>query len=79
MEFTYKGQRRSLTKQQVEQAMQGVMPEPRLRYTATVNGIEYPPKQVFAIAMGEGKAAFTTQQAFQILMRLDFPITTHQP
>ncbi len=77
MEFTCNGTRYRLTKQEVEQRMRDVMPDPRLVYTANVNGIEYPPKQVFATALDIDRASFTTQRAYGILLRLGFGLTAH--
>ncbi len=74
MEFTLGGKRYDLTRQQVEERMRGVEPEPGRRHFVEVGGREYPMKQVFAQCLGLSRLDFTTAQARHVLARLGFKV-----
>lgn len=75
MDFVLGGTRYSLTRQQVEERLRGVDPEPGRQHFVEVQGREYPVKQVLATALGLSRLDFTTQQARRVLARLGFRAT----
>lgn len=63
-----------LTPSSIEQAVEGIDPEPIREHYAVVGGRRYPPKQVMAAATGLDRADFTTHQARAVLRRLGFGV-----
>lgn len=61
-----------MSKEDVEQAMKGVLPEEFRKYVVEVNGEQYPPKQVLARATDWGRTSFTTMEAQRVLNKLGF-------
>ena len=74
MEFTLRASLFNLTRQDVEKAMIGVLPEQIRKYYVEVNGEKYPPKQVLSKALRLGRVEFTTMDAASILRRLGFKL-----
>ena len=70
MEFIFRGERYSLTKEQVEALMRGVEPGTIYQYAVEVNGVRYPVKQVFRVATSV--QFVNTDRARNILGRLGF-------
>lgn len=58
--------------QDVERALEGVLPEPVREHYVVVGGRRYPPKQVLTRVTGLDRADFTTHHARRILRRLGF-------
>jgi hypothetical protein len=61
-----------LDPRQVEEAVEGVLPDPIQEHYVVVRGHRYPPKQVLSCVTGLDRADFTTHQARRILKRLGF-------
>jgi hypothetical protein len=61
-----------LDRDAVEEALDGVLPEPIQEHYVVIRGRRYPPKQVITRATGLDRADFTTHQARRILVRLGF-------
>ncbi len=74
MEFILRGNVCNLTKQDVEKAMKGVLPERISKYYVEVSGEQYSPKQVFSKSLKLGKVEFTTMDASNVLRRLGFKL-----
>ena len=74
MDFVLGGKRYSVTKEQIDDKMRGVEPEPGRQHFVEVNGLEYPVKQVLAHALGLSRLDFTTQTARNLLSRLGFAV-----
>ncbi len=72
------GTRYELARPEIETLMQGVEPETVRRYFISINGRNYPIKQVFAVAVGLPVASFATGYAFNVLRRLGFEIIDAQ-
>ena len=72
MDFTVGGERISLTHEQVERTMKGVVPEMYQKYVVEMHDQLYPPKQVFARLTGRERQTFTTLEAQRVLKRLGF-------
>ena len=71
-------QRFELQRDQVELAMQGVLPEPITSHYVVIGRRRYPPKQVIGALTGIDRADFTTHQARRILTGLGF-VAGRQP
>ena len=59
------------------EATKGVTPKPpdgRYKFYLEINGLEYPIKQLIHLVTGLPYIAFTAQDAYRILTRLDFTI-----
>jgi predicted RNase H-like HicB family nuclease len=77
VKFTISGRRFELTRAEVEEVMQGAIPEStdaRHRYVAEINDAWFPIKQVIERATGLGRVEFTAQPAYHVLSRLGFRI-----
>ena len=61
-----------LAREDVEQKLEGVLPEPVREHYVVVGTRRYPPKQALSEVTGLDRADFTTHQARRILMRLGF-------
>ncbi len=77
MEFTVNGKSYELSRQQVEETMNGVQPERIRQHVVEVDGRQYPIKQVLEAVLHLDKLDFNTQQARSILRRLGFTVTKH--
>jgi hypothetical protein len=71
--MTVAGHQYDLDPRTVEEALDGVLPEPIHEHFVVVNGRRWPPKQVLARVTGLDRADFTTHQARRALTRLGFP------
>jgi hypothetical protein len=71
--MTVSGHQYNLEPQNVEAALQGVLPEPVHEHFVVINGRRWPPKQVLSLVTGLDRADFTTHQARRALTRLGFP------
>jgi hypothetical protein len=58
----------------VEDKMLGVPAKPLGKYKVSINGEDYPPKQVIALSLGKDLVAFTTMDASRILTALGFDV-----
>jgi hypothetical protein len=71
-QFTIAGERCTLEAELIEQALEGVLPDPIREHYVVVSGRRYPPKQVISRLANLDRADFTTHQARRILRRLGF-------
>ena len=74
MKFTLRAQTFELSRDAVEDAVHGMVPDSLVKYAVKIHGKWYPPKQVLAAATGLPVVAFTTQDAYRIIHRLGFPV-----
>ncbi len=72
MRFTVGGEEYDLTKERVISAMRGVSSEPIQKHVVEIEGMVFPPKQVFATVTGRVRTSFTTMEAQRVLRRLGF-------
>lgn len=63
-----------LSKRDVEEKMDGVVPKPLGKYRVPICGKDYPPKQVIAETLGKDLVSFTTMDASRILTALGFEV-----
>lgn len=70
--MTISGHSYELDAQSVQEALNGVLPEPIQEHFVVINGRRWPPKQVLALVTGLDRADFTTHQARRALTRLGF-------
>jgi hypothetical protein len=70
--FTIAGERCELEAEEVQQALERVLPDPIREHYVVVGGRRYPPKQVISRLTNLDRADFTTHQARRILRRLGF-------
>ncbi len=68
-----------LRREQVEQRMRGVQPEPIASHYVVIDSRRYPPKQVVSVMTGVDRADFTSHHARRILTGLGFPAGRRQP
>lgn len=61
--FTLNGTRYELSSDVVEARLVGVMPEPIREHAAQVNGVWYPVKQAFEVAVGVPRSEFISHTA----------------
>jgi hypothetical protein len=71
--MTVSGHRYDLDARRVQEALEGVLPDPIQEHFVVINGRRWPPKQVLALVTGLDRADFTTHQARRALTRLGFP------
>ena len=71
--MTVSGHRYDLDARLVQEALEGVLPDPIQEHFVVINGRRWPPKQVLALVTGLDRADFTTHQARRALTRLGFP------
>ncbi len=77
--FTVGGKTFSISREDLERKLKGVQPEPIHQYYVTVNGRDYPVKQVVEVAAGLLRSGFTTQDAIRILRKFDLPLRKYAP
>lgn len=75
MDFTINGERVSLDHEDIQRAVKGLEPGVIHAHRVSVDGVDYPVKQVFAAASGLDLLDFTTNQARRVLRRLGFALT----
>lgn len=64
----------TLSPDQVERLLRGVMPEPLGDHFVVIGGRRFPPKQVISLVTGLDRADFNTHQARRILSRLGYTV-----
>jgi hypothetical protein len=74
--FTISGVEFVLSKQTVEQKLNGVEPESVREVYVEVNGIRFPIKQAFAVATGLLRGGFTTHDAMRVFRKLSITVGT---
>jgi hypothetical protein len=74
VEFTINHQVHSLTREQVESAMDGIVPEAVRSHAVRIRGRLFPVKQVMALSSGIDRLDFTSAQARSVLQRLGFEL-----
>ena len=72
--FTVGGVEFSLSRQQVEERLSAVEPEPVRELGVTINGTLFPVKQALAVATGFLRGNFTSHEAMRVFRRLAFSI-----
>lgn len=70
--FQVAGHNVELDAVEIEQALDGVHPDPVRDHYVIVGARRFPPKQVLSLVTGIDRADFTTHQARRILRRLGF-------
>lgn len=73
--FTLNGTRYELSSDVVEARLAGVVPEPIREHAAQVNGVWYPVKQAFEVAVGVPRSEFISHTARRHLATLGFRST----
>jgi hypothetical protein len=68
-----------LWREQVEQRMRGVPPEPIASHYVVIASRRYPPKQVVSAVTGVDRADFTSHHARRIITGLGFPAGRRPP
>ncbi len=74
MEFTHKGKRFDLAKDDFVKAIKGAKAGRIQKYSVLIGGIEYPIRQVVAAGTGRPVIEFTSSTAYSLLQRLGFDI-----
>lgn len=72
--FTLNGTRYELSSEVVEARLAGVVPDPIREHAVQVNGVWYPVKQAFEIAVGVPRSEFISHAARRHLSTLGFPV-----
>ncbi len=72
--FRLAGLQYTLERAEVEERLQHVEPKAIDTYYVSVNGKNYPPKQVMAVALNKPLASFTTMEAIRVLKNLGFEL-----
>jgi hypothetical protein len=73
VEFILNGTRYTLDAETVRTAVRGRAPDEVREHWVDVDSVHWPPKQVFALATGLDRGAFTSHTALRQLQRLGFP------
>jgi hypothetical protein len=72
--FILGGKRYELSRKGVEEAMKDIVPRPLDKYYVTINGWNYPPKQVLSTVLRRPLVTFTTMDAQRVLHSLGFEV-----
>lgn len=72
--FRLGGKRYELTRSKVEEALRNIVPRPLDKYYVTVNGRNYPPKQVLSVVLEKPLVTFTTMDAQRVLSSLGLDV-----
>lgn len=72
--FTLNGSRYELSSDVVEARLAGVPPDPIREHAVQVNGVWYPVKQAFEVAVGVPRSEFISHTARRHLWTLGFPL-----
>lgn len=75
--FILRGKGYSLERKDVENAVKGEDPGPIQKYSVTVNNREFPIKQVVRLLTGLNSAEFTAHDAYRVLRKIGFGITSY--
>lgn len=78
IQFTHRGQRFDLTKDDFIKAVKGMKPGRIQKYSVIVGELEYPIRQVVAAATGRPAIEFTSAAAYRILQKYGFNIQTEE-
>ncbi|MGY1709091.1 DUF6884 domain-containing protein [Geodermatophilus sp. SYSU D00758] len=79
MDFVLNGTRYALDAETVRAAVRGRTPDEVREHWVDVDGVRWPPKQVFALATGLHRGEFTSHTALRQLHRLRFPTSDWSP
>jgi hypothetical protein len=74
MQFVHKAKRYELTREDFERAVKGVPPARVQKYSVTIRRVQYPTRQVVALATGRPSIEFTSAAAYRILQKFGFDI-----
>lgn len=69
-----RGKEYELTSSEVIEKLKGVEPELIRQHYVTINGKDYPVKQVISVVTGLPRMAFTSMYAYTILPKLGFEV-----
>ena len=72
--FVLRGQRFTLTREEVVTRLEDMVPEPVFRHAVLVEDVLWPVKQVFGAATGLDRLDFTTKDARAPLIALGFSV-----
>ena len=72
--FTLRGTRYELSRELVESRLHGVAPAAIREHAVEVNGVWYPVKQAFEVAVGVPRSEFISHAARRHLATLGFPL-----
>jgi hypothetical protein len=72
--FVIGGQQFSLSAEDVERRLKGVAPEEVRKVFVEVSGKRFPIKQALAVAAGQIRSGFTTQDALRVFRKLGFKL-----
>jgi hypothetical protein len=72
--FILGGKRYEISRKGVEEALKSVVPRPLDKYFVTVNGRNYPPKQVLSAVLRKPLVTFTTMDAQRVLHSLGLEV-----
>lgn len=74
LSFTLVGRQFRLSRERVEQVMEGVSPEPIHTHAVVINGVHYPVKQALEEVTGVDRADFISTAARRHFRRLGFEV-----
>jgi hypothetical protein len=74
MQFVHRAKRYELTREDFIRAVKNVSPARVQRYSVTIGKLEYPTRQVVALATGRPSIEFTSAAAYRILQKFGFDI-----
>lgn len=74
LQFVHRAKRYELTKEDFIRAVKGVPPTRVQRYSVTIGRLQYPTRQVVALATGRPSIEFTSAAAYRILQKFGFDI-----
>ena len=74
LQFVHRAKRYELTREDIIRAVKNVPPARVQRYSVTIGKLEYPTRQVVALATGRPSIEFTSAAAYRILQKFGFDI-----
>ncbi|PWT76151.1 MAG: hypothetical protein C5B46_01655 [Proteobacteria bacterium] len=74
LQFVHRAKRHELTKEDFIRAVRSVPPARVQRYSATIGRLQYPTREVVALATGRPSIEFTSAAAYRILQKFGFDI-----
>jgi|SRR6516162_9023360 hypothetical protein len=74
LQFVHRAKRYELTREDFIRAVKNVPPARVQRYSVTIGRLEYPTRQVVALATGRPSIEFTSAAAYRILQKFGFDI-----
>src|SRR5947209_685804 len=74
LSFVHRAKRYELTREDFIRAVKGVSPVRVQKYSVTIGKLEYPTRQVVALATGRPSIEFTSAAAYRILQKFGFDI-----